>query len=102
MVTQSCVVCWQLAEAGNVQNVKKLSFAACSASASFILDTFSMEIISLTAFASFKRWKKIRESHSSRPSKSSKSYESSAQAAVRQLHFNEWHLTEVWQRTLNR
>lgn len=25
-----------------------------------------------------------------------------SQAAVRQLHFNEWHLTEVWQRALDR
>lgn len=58
-----------------------------------------MEIISLTAIASFKLGEKDSStSHSSRPGGETQnlllSSESSAQAVVRQLQFNEWHLPE--------
>jgi hypothetical protein len=58
---------------------------------------------SLTVVATSEQWQRIPNSHSSSNEKISEIFaESSTQAAVRQLDFNEWHLTELWQPTVDR
>lgn len=94
------VVCWQLAEAGNVENVRETLGRSRACSISIDVDTIAVEIISLTVITTLRRWKGFSKFHIQHARANLS--ESSTQAAVRQLHFNEWRLTELWQRTLNR
>jgi hypothetical protein len=67
------------------------------------VDTFAVKMSSLTVVTTSERWQRIPNSHSSSNEKISEIFaESSTQAAVRQLDFNEWHLTELWLPTVDR